>query len=125
LANISGITIIHFSYNILSASEVVGPLANSKTMFALILSAFFSTIWFSNAAGIRMSQSCSRISQLFIFSASIYSVTDFLYNFNKIILSINIPFSLYIHHFESEIQTSIAHKLHNNLAIVNQAFHAH
>jgi aerobic-type carbon monoxide dehydrogenase small subunit (CoxS/CutS family) len=42
-----------------------------------------------------------------------------------IILSTNNHLSLYIPHDESEIHTIKAHASHNNLAIVNQAFHAH
>jgi hypothetical protein len=40
-----------------SASGVVGPFAASATSRALMLCAFAAVIWFSRAAGIRMSQS--------------------------------------------------------------------
>ena len=45
------------SCRILCASGVVGPLAPSVTIFALIVGAFSVVIWFSSAAGIRMSTS--------------------------------------------------------------------
>ena len=42
-----------------SASGVVGPLAASAISLALTLPALRSVIWFSRAAGIRMSHSTS------------------------------------------------------------------
>jgi len=44
-----------------SASGAVGPLAPSATIFtrSLMRSTFSLVIWFSSAAGIRMSTSCS------------------------------------------------------------------
>ena len=47
-----------------SASGVVGPLAASAISRALIRPALRSVIWFSRAAGMRMSQSTSRTSAL-------------------------------------------------------------
>ena len=43
-----------------SASGLVGPFAASAMTFALIRGALCSPIWFSIAAGMRMSQSSSR-----------------------------------------------------------------
>jgi hypothetical protein len=48
-----------------------------------MLEAFSLIIWFSKAAGTKISQSFSKISQLPNCSASIYSVTDFLQDFNS------------------------------------------
>ena len=45
-----------------SASGVVGPFAASATILALMLPALRAVIWFSSAAGMRMSQSTSRTS---------------------------------------------------------------
>ena len=54
---------MRFSARISSATAVVGPLAPSTTMRALILSALRLVITFSVAAGIRISQSARQ--QLF------------------------------------------------------------
>ena len=48
------------SRRIVSASAVVGPFAPSAMIFARMRGAFCAVIWFSSAAGIRMSQSSSR-----------------------------------------------------------------
>ena len=58
----SGINSTPFLIKILSASGVTGPLAASAIIFAFILGALVSVIWFSNAAGIKISQSNSKAS---------------------------------------------------------------
>ena len=57
------------SYRMSSASGVVGPLAASAMIFALMLPALRAVIWFSSAAGTRMSHSVSRSSAFVISSA--------------------------------------------------------
>ncbi|MBA7704091.1 hypothetical protein ES703_112889 [subsurface metagenome] len=47
-----------------STSGVVGPLANSATILALMFEAFFSVMTFSTAAGISISTSSSKRSLL-------------------------------------------------------------
>ena len=47
-----------------SASGVVGPFAASATILALMRSALAAVIWFSSAAGMRMSHSISSSSAL-------------------------------------------------------------
>ena len=57
LARMSGTMKMRLSARISSATAVVGPLAPSTTMRALILSALRLVITFSVAAGTRISQS--------------------------------------------------------------------
>ena len=59
-ARMSGITKMFLSARMSSATAVVGPLAPSAMILALILSALRLVITFSVAAGIRMSQSVIR-----------------------------------------------------------------
>jgi len=53
----SGIMNFEFFQRIRSASGVVGPFAASAMSRALMLPALASVIWFSSAAGMRMSHS--------------------------------------------------------------------
>ena len=69
-ARISGTTKIPLSARILSASNVMGPLAASQTTLALTASAFFTVITPSKAAGIRTSTFISRSSSLLMASAA-------------------------------------------------------
>ena len=64
----SGTTRMSFLWRMSSAFWVVGPLAPSTMIFALMFGAFLPRIWFSMAAGIRMSQSSSSRSVFEIFS---------------------------------------------------------
>jgi hypothetical protein len=56
----SGIMIPPFLVKNSSASGVVGPFAPSAIIFAFILEIFALVIWFSKAAGIKISHSCSK-----------------------------------------------------------------
>ena len=60
----SGIMNFELLKSSMSASGVVGPLAASAMSRALIRPALWAVIWFSRAAGMRMSQSTSRTSAL-------------------------------------------------------------
>jgi hypothetical protein len=73
---------------------VVGQLANSKIYLALIFSTLSNVILFSKAAGTKISHFFSISSSLEIFSASSYSITDFLNFFNSWIFSKFNHFSL-------------------------------
>jgi hypothetical protein len=64
----SGTTSVPLAFRISSARCVVGPLAPSTMILALMLGAFLARIWFSFAAGIRMSHSSSSRSVLETFS---------------------------------------------------------
>jgi len=58
LQRISGIRNLPLLLRILSAIGVTGAFAASAINFALTESAFDLLIWFSSAAGMRISQSC-------------------------------------------------------------------
>ena len=91
-----------------SASGVVGPLAASAMSFALIRSALRLVIWFSSAAGMRMSQSTSRISAFEMSDAPGKPWTVPCSCFQAMTLLTSRPFGLWMPPVESETATTVA-----------------
>ena len=91
----------------MSASGVVGPLAASATSRALTRPALRSVIWFSRAAGMRMSQSTSRISALLTSVAPGKPWTVPCSAFQATTLATSSPSGLWIPPVESDTATTV------------------